>query len=271
MEGKVDADVLGDARLNLYKSFKAVTGLGDPVKTETKSHRVKGLLSEVFGGSPKMGIVQRRLLGTPVDMAGRSVIIPNPELNMDQIGIPEDMAWKLYTPFAIRRLVRSMGNRPDARTHAIKIMSERTPAAKKVIQQEMASRPVLATRAPVLHKYGIMAFYPVMTPGKTLQTSPQVIAGFGGDYDGDAMNFHVLSSDKAIKDAQDKMLPSRNLRSPADFATMWKPRQEFLQGLYMASTRRSGRRTLPAYKSDKEVIEAFKRGDLNIDDVVTTG
>jgi len=185
MRGQLGDDVVGEARLNLYKSFKAVTGLGDPVKTDTKSHRVKGLLSEIFGKSPKMGIVQRRLLGTPVDMAGRSVIIPNPELDMDQIGIPEEMAWKLYSPFAIRRMIKGMGNRPDARSQAVRLVSEHAPRAREAIVAEMAERPVLATRAPVLHKYGIMAFNPVMTPGKTLQTSPQIIAGFGGDYDGD--------------------------------------------------------------------------------------
>ncbi|TRZ52309.1 MAG: hypothetical protein D4S01_03195 [Dehalococcoidia bacterium] len=83
------------------------------------------------------------------------------------------------------------------------------------------------------------------------------------------MNFHVVVSDKAIEEANRKLLPSKNLRNPANFGTMWEPRQEFLQGLYSASTMRSGRRVLPRYDSPRDVIAAFNRGEANVEDVVS--
>ena len=264
----VEGDPVHSARLNTYHALKAVTGMGDPIKPELRAQGVRGLLKDVFGGSPKLGLFQRRLIGTPVDLAGRTTIIPNPNLDMDQIGIPEDQAWTLYAPFVTRRLVKSMGNRPDARAAAIRHVAERSQVAKNALTREMNERPVLANRAPSLHKFSIMAFYPVIAPGKALEVSPTIVQGFNADFDGDNMNFHVIVGDKAIEEAKRKMLPSRNLRSPADFGIMWSPRQEFLQGLYLASTRRSGRRMLPEFDSARDVLAAFARGKASIEDVV---
>ncbi len=132
----------------------------------------------------------------------------------------------------------------------------------------MSERPVLATRAPALHKYSIMAFYPTLAPGRAMEVSPTIVQGFNADFDGDNMNFHVIVGDKAIEEAKQKMLPSRNLRSPADFGILWTPRQEFLQGLYLASTLKSGRRALPEFDSARDVLSAFTRGKASIEDVV---
>jgi len=83
------------------------------------------------------------------------------------------------------------------------------------------------------------------------------------------MNFHVVVGDKAVREAREKLMPSRNLRSPSDFGVLWGPRQEFLHGLYTATNRRSGKRMLPKFATRMDVIKAFKRGDLNVEDVVS--
>lgn len=260
---------VGESRLNLYKAFKAVVGLGDPIKPERVQQNIKGLLHEVFGSNPKFGVFQRKLLGTTVDMSARAVITPNPELNMDQIGMPEDKAWQLYDRFVTRRLIRQMGGRPDARAAAIKMVMDRTPQAKEMLLKEMASRPLLATRAPALHRFNIMAFYPILTTSKSLQLSPPVCSGYNADFDGDQMNFHVVVSDKAIDEVNRKLLPSRNVKGLTDFKPMYSPKIEYLQGLYQASTRKSGKRMVPVYAKASDVLSAFKRGELNADDAVS--
>jgi DNA-directed RNA polymerase subunit beta len=258
-----------DARRAVYRSIKAVIGLGDPVKPERKQQRVKGILKSVLGTNPKVGVFQRRLLGTSVDLAGRATITPNSALNIDQVGVPEESAWKLYGPFAVRRLVRGMGGDANAKVHAVRNVAQRTSTAREALEAEMKKRPILATRAPALHRYSLMAFEPVIARGRTLELPPAVTPGFNADFDGDAMNFHVVVSEKAIREAREKLLPSANLRAAADFKPLWLPRQEFVQGLYTASTAKTGKRMVPAMDNDKAVIEAFKRGDLNIDDVVS--
>lgn len=268
LKDQVGDDIAGDARLNVYRAFKAVTGLGDPIEHRLVQQGAHGLLKEIFGASsPKAGLFQRRLLGTSVDVAARAAITPNPDLDMDHVGIPEDAAWKLYGQYVVRRMVRQTGGKPEYVKEAVRLVSERTPRARAELLKEMAERPILATRAPALHRYSIMAFHPVITASKTMQLSPEIVTGFNADFDGDAMNMHVVVSDESVKEAREKMLPSRNLRSPADFAPLWAPRQEFLEGLWRASTAES--KTPPrVFDSRKDVVNAFMKGEIGLGDRV---
>ena len=111
---RTPTDDVSAERLNLYKAFKAVTGLGDPIQPKNKEKRVKGLLAQVFGDGPKQGVFQSKLLGMTVDLVGRSVVIPDPNLSMDQAALPEENAWDLYSPFVVRRLVRNGMSRLQA-------------------------------------------------------------------------------------------------------------------------------------------------------------
>lgn len=262
LKAALGEDGVGDERVKLYEAYKAVTGLGDPVAAKTKETGARGLLKQIFGSSPKTGAYQRRMLGAAVDTTGRGVITPNPSLNMDQVGLPEDKAWVIYRPFIMRYLVRrGMGAMDAARA-----IEQRSEVALKGLLDEMAKRPVMITRAPVLHRYGIMAAWPVLTKGNTLQVPPIVTSGFGADFDGDAMNYHVPVSDDAVKDAVNKMLPSKNLKSIADFAVHYYPRQEFLHGLHLASSLKSGRKHIFANK--EAAMMAYKRGEIDASDIV---
>lgn len=259
-----EVDDVGEERLNLYKAFKAVTGLGDPTHPKLQEKQVKGVLKHIFGSSPKFGTVQRKLISSTVDLVGRGVISPNPDLDMDSVGLPEDKAWDIYKNFIVRRLRR----KGLPLVQAAKAVVDRTAAAKNELMQEMQERPVIINRAPVLHRFGIMAFYPRLVKDNTLQVSPLIVKGFNADFDGDAMQFHVPVSDEAKKEAIDRMLPSRNLLSPADFKTpAHMPSQEYTGGLYAATTGNSGRRP-HVFRSIKDMLAAFRRGEISITDPV---
>jgi DNA-directed RNA polymerase beta' subunit len=258
-------DDVGDERLNLYKSFKGVTGLGDPVQPKNKEKKVRGMLQQIFGHSPKWGSVQQKLLGTTVDLVGRAVVTPNPDLDMDQIGLPESRAWEVYTPFVTRRLVR----RGVPRLQALQYVKDRDPIARKALMEELEERPVLVNRAPVLHKYGLMAFHPRLTKGDVLQVSPIIVGGFGMDFDGDAANYHVPASDEARDEALAKMLPSHNLISVATLKRpMYVPRQEYLGGLFAATSGVNLKSKPRVFASVQDAVRAYHRGDLHPDQKV---
>lgn len=254
----VAADV-GDERLALYNSFKAVTGLGDPVQPKNQERKVKGMLAQIFGPSPKYSVVQQKLLGTTVDLVGRAVVVPNPDLNMDEVGLPEARAWEVYTPFIVRRLVR----RGVPRLTALEYVRDRHNLARSALQEEVQERPVIVTRAPVLHRYGLMAFFPKLTKGDTLQIPPIVVGGFGMDFDGDASNYHVPASDEAKEEALNKLLPSKNLLSVAQFKPHYMPRQEYVSGLFSA-TQQVNRLKKPRFFATKQdAIRAYNNGQLD--------
>lgn len=262
LQKELGDDHTGDERLQLYKGFKAISGLGDPIAAKSQEKKVGGLLKNIFGGSPKMGLYQRRVLGAAVDTVGRGVITPNPSLNMDQVGLPEKKAWTIYRPHVMRLLVR----RGMGAMAAAKAIADQTDVARKALVDAMSTRPVMISRAPVLHRYGMMAAWPILTKGSTLQIPPIVTPGFNADFDGDTMNFHVPATEEAVQDAINKMLPSRNLRAVKDFDVHYYPRQEFLLGLNLASTAK--KKGVKYFRSKADAIAAYKRGELGVDDQI---
>jgi len=252
---------VGDERLGVYDAMKAVSGIGEPQQTKNVERRVRGFLKEIFGSSPKYGTVQRKLLSTTVDLVGRAVITPNPDLDMDSVALPEDKAWEIYKPFIVRSLVR----RGLPRMQALKSFEERNRDATAVLQQQMNSRPIIINRAPVLHRYGMMAFYPRLTKNKTMEVSPLVTKGFGADFDGDAMQFHVPSTEAAAQEAAEKMLPSKNLFAASSFKGHFTPVAEFQSGLYVASNKINKKSPAKVFRNAKDAIAAYRRGEIEVD------
>lgn len=255
----------GPERLSIYHAFKAITGLGDPVHPKLIEKNVKGLLKSVFGSSPKFGSMQRKLLSSTVDNVARSVVVPNPDFDMDTLGLPEEQAFQIYSKFVVRNLKRR--GLPIA--EAVKHVKERSKLAKDVLEKEMESRPVYMNRAPVLHKFGIMAFRPQLVTGSAVKVSPLVVKGFNMDFDGDAVQYHVPTTESAVKEAYDRMLPSKSLLSPADFKTpVHAPGQEYLAGLYHATRQGKGGRRVRTFRSKAEALEAYGRGEAGVQDEV---
>ena len=199
-------------------------------------------------------------MGATTDIVGRGVIAPNPNLSMDEVGLPEDKAWEVYRPFTVRYMVR----RGVPRLLAARAVQERSEKARDALLAVMKDRPVVINRAPVLHRYGMMAAFPRIVKGDTMQISPLVVGGFGADFDGDTMQYHVPVSDEARKESVEKMLPSRNLLSAADFNVHYKPSQEYVGGLHAASTRVDDKTPPRTFATKEDVIRAYRRGEIGV-------
>jgi intein/homing endonuclease len=128
-------------------------------------------------------VFQRRLFSKTMDSVGRGVITAGADLDMDEIGIPEDMAWKIYGPYIQRRLVQSGMNSMGALDH----LAKRTEFAQKALQKEISERPVVYSRAPAWHKYNVVAGWPKLHSGKNIQMNTFTTAGQGADFDGNCI------------------------------------------------------------------------------------
>lgn len=251
----------GDERLSVYDAMKAVTGLGDPQQPKNVERNVKGFLRHVFGNSPKYGTVQRKLLSSTVDLVGRAVITPNPDLDMDEVALPEEKAWDIYKPFVVRGLVR----RGLPRMQAMQAVEDKNKEAFAELNQQMSSRPIVINRAPVLHRYGMMAFYPKLTKNKVMEVNPVITKGFGADFDGDAMQYHVPSTDDAAKEAVEKMLPSKNLFAASTFRAHYVPNKDYQTGLYLASSRINKKSKPRVFRNKQDAMQAYRRGEIEVD------
>jgi hypothetical protein len=82
------------------------------------------------------------------------------------------------------------------------------------------------------------------------------------------MNYHVPSTDKAVQEAYERLLPSRNLFSLSDFkSVMHAPANEYIGGLFHA-TRARNERPPKIFRTIQDAKRAYARGTLSIDDSV---
>jgi DNA-directed RNA polymerase subunit beta len=175
-------------RQDLYNHVKGVAGLMD---VTTKGKVKDGLIAQIKGGTggqPKEGLFISKLLSKQQDFVGRGTIIPEPSLGIDEMAMPEEMAWKLFEPFVVREL-KSMGKNPLQAKEEIK---KKSALAKRALQIVMSTRHVLLNRAPSLHKFSIMAFKPKITDGKALKIPPLIVKGFNADFNGDSIDITTI-------------------------------------------------------------------------------
>ena len=189
-------------------------------------------LSDMLKG--KKGRFRRNLLGKRVDYSGRSVIVVGPQLKLNQAGLPKAMALELFRPFVIARLV---SHNYAANIKGAKRFIERNrPEVWEVLEEVIKERPVLLNRAPTLHRLGIQAFEPVLIEGNAIQLHPLVTTAFNADFDGDQMAVHIPLAEKAVWEARELMLSSKNVLKPADGEPIIAPSKDMVMGVYYLTT-----------------------------------
>ena len=195
---------------------------------KTDSNRPLKSLSDSLKG--KQGRFRQNLLGKRVDYSGRSVIVVGPDLNMNECGLPKDMAAELFKPFVIRKMIE----RGIVKTvkSAKKIVDRKEPVVWDILENILKGHPILLNRAPTLHRLGIQAFQPKLVEGKAIRLHPLVCTAFNADFDGDQMAVHVPLGNAAVLEAQILMLASHNILNPSNGAPITLPSQDMVLGLY---------------------------------------
>nr|NQU94050.1 DNA-directed RNA polymerase subunit beta' [Bacteroidota bacterium] len=237
---------------------------------KTESNRALKSLSDSLKG--KQGRFRQNLLGKRVDYSGRSVIVVGPELNLNECGIPKEMASELFKPFIIRKMLE----RGIVKTvkSAKKIVDRKDPVVWDILENILKGHPIMLNRAPTLHRLGIQAFQPKLIEGKAIQLHPLVCTAFNADFDGDQMAVHVPLGNAAILEAQILMLASHNILNPANGAPIAVPSQDMVLGLYYIT---KPRKSIPehivrgeGYKfySPDEVIIAYNEDAVDLHAII---
>ncbi|CAK9025484.1 unnamed protein product [Durusdinium trenchii] len=205
-------------------------GRVNKAKEKTNGNPFESVAKRLKG---KQGRMRKNMLGKRVNFSARTVIVVDPELKLDECGLPFPIAKDIYEPFLLREIEQAQG---PALSNARDLMSwyEGQPedVQKKLMVQAMGDRPLLLNRAPTLHRLSMQAFRPRLVDGQALKIHPLVCSPFNADFDGDTMTIHLTLSEEAQKEAHDLMMPSRNLRSPAHGEPVIGPTQDMVLGLY---------------------------------------
>jgi len=198
---------------------------GRPLKTLTQ--RLKG----------KEGRFRGSLSGKRVDFASRTVISPDPNLDVSEVGVPTDVAKKLTIPetvsaWNVERLKQLILNgpnnypganyiiRPDGVKIRLDYVTDRQPVADSlapgyIVERHLSdSDIVMFNRQPSLHRMSIMAHFVRVLPYRTFRLHPAVCPPYNADFDGDEMNLHVPQSNEARAEAMLLMQVHDQLISP---------------------------------------------------------
>ena len=224
---------------------------GRPIQG-SHNHKLKSL-SDLLRG--KQGRFRQNLLGKRVDYSGRSVIVVGPELRMNECGLPRRMALELFKPFVMHRLVM-LGIAPNIK-NAKRMVERARGEVWDILEDVIKNRPVLLNRAPTLHRLGIQAFMPVLIDGHAIQIHPLVCSAFNADFDGDQMAVHVPLSRMAVLEAQETMLSTHNMLSPASGDPLVAPTLDMVMGCYYLTAVDAPERRPDVKGSLAEVLRHF--------------
>ena len=213
----------------------------------------------------KYGRVRGHLMGKRVDFTARSVIGPGPEQDVDQLGVPIEVARILTVPIRVTyaninemtELVRigavpdslfgCGANRilyPDRRVVFLEYQDKQSRAAIKLVVGCWVERHlknddiVLFNRQPSLHRPSIMAFRTLLINKRSFQVNLAATKPFNADFDGDEMNLHVLQSEPAAAEAANMMNIQECIISPQTNAPIISLVQNTLVGLYLLTDQR---------------------------------
>lgn len=207
-------------------AFHVTTFINNDLRGQRQSVQRSGLptrsiISRLKG---KEGRIRGYLMGKRVDFSARSVISPDSQMDVDQVGVPEVVAARLTVPIfvmesnlaAVRALVRDATS--DVRTICRDgglIMLEYADREKEaaglhpgdVVERTLRDDDiVLFNRQPSLHKGSMMGYRVLICKGsRTFRLNLACTGVSNADYDGDEMNVHVPQDPEAQAEARHLM------------------------------------------------------------------
>ncbi len=204
----------------------------------------------------KEGRFRGSLSGKRVDFSSRTVISPDPNLDLSEVGVPQTVAMKLTIPeivteWNIEKLKKLVINGPDnfpgvnyiVRPDGVKIrldfiedrsgISDSLEVGYLVERHLLNGDVVLFNRQPSLHQMSIMAHHVRVLPGKTFRLHPSICPPYNADFDGDEMNLHVPQSEEARAEAMLLMRVQEQLISPRFGGPIIGGLRDFITGAYL--------------------------------------
>jgi len=185
----------------------------------------------------KEGRFRGNLSGKRVDFSARTVISPDPNISINEVGVPEQIAKILTIPervteWNIEEMKELVMNGPaghpgsnyiiraDKKRIDLRFVNDLNKTAEMLDEGYVVERHlrdgdiVLFNRQPSLHRMSIMAHEVRVMPYKTFRLQLCVCTPYNADFDGDEMNLHVPQSEEARAETRILMRVQEQILSP---------------------------------------------------------
>lgn len=200
----------------------------------------------------KEGRIRYNIQGKRVEFSARSVITPDPNISIAELGVPEKIAMNLTRPervteFNLKRLYKFIQNGPNKfpgaktiRRADGRIISLRHVNTKEVQlhygdivnRHLMDGDIVLFNRQPTLHRMSMMGHRVKVLKYKTFRLNVSVTAPYNADFDGDEMNMHCPQSYEAATELEEIAAVPHQILRPRDGIPVIGVVQDTLVGSY---------------------------------------
>ena len=201
----------------------------------------------------KQGRVRGNLMGKRVDYSARSVIGPDPQLSIRELGVPIKIAKNITFPAKVNKrninfLTKMMLNGPDKYPGANILQRENGESISlryvdrnsvkleygDVVHRHMLNGdPVLFNRQPTLHRMSMMCHIAkIMKEGNTFRMNVADTKPYNADFDGDEMNLHMPQDEQSQAELLHLAAIPHQIISPANNASIIGIFQDSLLGCY---------------------------------------
>ena len=200
---------------------------GRPLKT--LAQRLKG----------KEGRFRSNLSGKRVNFSARTVISPDPNISINEVGVPEMIAKEVTVPTYVNEwniddlkeavskgpnvhpganYVKKIINGKEMKVRVLdankEVVAENLDYGDIVMRHLKDGDIVLFNRQPSLHRMSMMAHEVRVLPYKTFRLNLCVCPPYNADFDGDEMNMHVFQTDESRAEAKSLMRVQEHILSP---------------------------------------------------------
>ena len=201
----------------------------------------------------KEGRLRQNLMGKRVDFSARTVITGDPNLSLDEVGVPRSIARNLtypemVTPYNMDHLKKLVANGPNNHPGARYVIRENGERLDlkyhkrageislqygwKVERHIVDGDVILFNRQPSLHKESMMAHRVRVMPYSTFRLNLSVTTPYNADFDGDEMNLHVPQSEESRAELANLCMVPLNIVSPQRNSPLMGIVQDTLCGIY---------------------------------------
>jgi len=219
---------------------------GRPLKTICQ--RLKG----------KEGRFRNNLSGKRVNFSARTVISPDPNIDIDELGVPELIAKDMSVPERVtdynierlRKYILNGNNYPGASRIVTRdgknkriLDNNKEDIAKTLSVGDIVERHlmdgdiVIFNRQPSLHILSMMCHKVKVMSGRTFRINVSVCAPYNADFDGDEMNMHVVQSEEAIAEEEILMSINQHIISPRYGGPIIGGRHDHVSGMYILTNK----------------------------------
>ena len=184
----------------------------------------------------KNALIRNYMYASRTDNSGRTVIICDPEMSIDTIGVPYEMLYDLAEQDILKYYKENRNVTPQQLTTLMN-SRERGSAVMKRVLRELAKSGLRIPigRQPTLWNLGYQAYKFKPVEGHAIIVPALIVEPFNADFDGDQMHIEWPNSDRAKYETANLMNSTKNIFYPKDGTLTTLPRLEVLYGLWDAT------------------------------------